>query len=318
VDGHVQLTAPGLGVTVEDVLRAVLGPHANDAVPLEGGTRSSAFRHRRGIVLRISERVGAGERFENERAALALLGRVSDVRCPAVVDSGRHGPFFWQMTTLIQGPSVASLWPNASSKERRWFVDAAAQTLADVHRLGLPFFGDFVGPRYASTEDLLAARLAHARAEGTKAGRFEPLEFDALASRVTERARAIPAVKEFRHGDFHFGNLLFVDRDLAVVDFEWAGGGCGVADLAIDDYQEEVAAESPALLQTSYCERIGVDRDAFQQSLFAARALWKLLQASTRRSPLKAVANKAELLDLLSRRQTAVPTTALSITMAGR
>jgi aminoglycoside phosphotransferase (APT) family kinase protein len=285
---------------VEEILHMVLGARAGAAVRLNGGTRSLAFRDRSDVVLRLSDRPDAARRFRNERAALEFAAR-SNVLCPAAIEWGRSGDWSWQVTTCIVGLPVESVWPTSTEAERRWFVDGAAEAVVALHGIELDFFGHFVGPTFPSAQSALAAQLAAARAEALAAGRFSADEFDRMAARAADLAAVLPpAAPQLRHGDFHFGNLLVAGRSVAVLDFEWAGGGRGVDDLAIGDYQDALCPGSAGPLRAAYRARAGLDPETFRAMLHAARLTWKLIQSATRRDRDRAAVNKEELRALAS------------------
>lgn len=268
---------------------------------LVGGTRSEVYRcgdH----VIRVSGRTDAAIRFENEKRALDLVGGEAEVLVPTPIATGASDGLAWQVTTYIPGEAASSAWPGLSARARDALARTAGRQLARLHAIGCATFGYLVDPEGVTEHTWLGARLSEAADLASSRKRFSTSEIDDVCGRIRAEWSSYPETVGpcLCHGDFHFENVVLTPSGtIAFVDFEWAGGGRGIADLAKSDYQEAVASGSTAPMQVEYARAIGIARDDLHCMIATERLLWKFTQAATRENDRKALENKAELFGLM-------------------
>jgi aminoglycoside phosphotransferase (APT) family kinase protein len=190
----------------------------------------------------------------------ALRAVAGTVPAPAVLwaDAGEDNPFGRPFLVMERiGGEVPVGWHALPEPLRGQLAEQAIEELADLHRLSPPRLG---GERLDSPTglDFFASRLE----------RHEPLP-PVLRGALwwLRRNRPPPTPPAFVHGDFRMGNMVVAgDRLAAVLDWEMAGGGDPLADLAwcFIPLWEPPGVEEAELLGL-YGERRGeaVDPDRF-------------------------------------------------------
>lgn len=190
----------------------------------------------------------------------ALRAAAGTVPAPAVLhaDAGDDNPFGLPFLVMerVEG-EVPVGWHALPEPPRGKLAEQAVEALAELHRLPPPRLDQ---DRLDSPTDLdfFAARLE----------RHEPLP-PVLRGALwwLRRNRPPPAPPAFLHGDFRMGNMVVAgDRLAAVLDWEMAGAGDPLADLAwcfIPLWEPPEVAEAELLAH--YGERRGeaVDPDRF-------------------------------------------------------
>jgi aminoglycoside phosphotransferase (APT) family kinase protein len=202
-------------------------------------------------VLRVCWRGDRG-RFVREAAVTRALP--PGVPYPEVLDTGSDGDLAWQVTRIVEGVPLATLWPGLSGAERRAAVHQIGQALATLHAHRFPaeVVAALAAPR--PVDDALALvgaditllplwRAESLLAVARREGRADPALIDDVAARFRELADADPLAETGPpagavtcvHGDAHLGNALWKDGRLtALLDFEWVR--LGPPDLEIEPY----------------------------------------------------------------------------------
>jgi aminoglycoside phosphotransferase (APT) family kinase protein len=224
---------------------------------------------------------------------------------PEVLDTGSDGDLAWQVTRVVEGVPLATLWRGLSRTERRDAVREIGQALAALHAHRFPadVVAALAAPRPVgdtSTSALVGADitllplwraeslLAAARREGRAdraliddvAARFRELaDVDPLGdAALAEAGPPVGAVKCV-HGDAHLGNALWKDGRLtSLLDFEWVR--LGPPDLEIEPY---LRGDATGLTDIERREVLGWLAESYP-AMFAVpdlvRRLW-LYQLST-------------------------------------
>jgi aminoglycoside phosphotransferase (APT) family kinase protein len=209
------------------------------------------------VVLRVCWR-GDRERFAREAAVTRALP--PEVPYPEVLDTGSDGDLAWQVTRIVDGVPLASVWHELSGVERRDAIHQLGQALAALHAHRFPadVVATLAAPRPVSDTSAIVGAditlLPLARAESLLAaakrdGRADPALLDDVAARFRELADADPLADASLgqdgaatcvHGDAHLGNALWKHGRLtALLDFEWVR--LGPPDLEIEPYLREDA-----------------------------------------------------------------------------
>ncbi|WP_250038400.1 phosphotransferase family protein [Paractinoplanes maris] len=204
------------------------------------------------VVVRICWR-GDRERFTREAAVTCALP--AGVPYPEVLDSGSDGELSWQVTRLVDGAPLSTVWRDLSRAEQHDAVNQIGAALAALHAHRFPadVVAALAAPRPVgemSTSALVGADitlLPVRRAQALLAiarrdGAADTALIDQVAARFHKLADADPlaAAGPFAcvHGDAHLGNALWKDGRLtAVLDFEWVR--LGPPDLEIEPYLRE-------------------------------------------------------------------------------
>jgi aminoglycoside phosphotransferase (APT) family kinase protein len=264
-------------------------------------------------VLRVCWRGDRG-RFAREAAVTRALP--AGVPYPEVLDTGSDGDLAWQVTRIVEGVPLATLWCGLSRAERRDAVHQIGQALAALHAHRFPAdvvaalavprpVGDtspsaLVGADITTlplrrAESLLAAARHEGRADRALiddvAARFRELADadplgDAPLAEGGPLAAALPAAAgppvsavTCVHGDAHLANALWKDGRLtALLDFEWVR--LGPPDLEIEPY---LRADATGLTDTERRETLGWLAESYP-AMFAVpdlvRRLWLYQLAS--------------------------------------
>jgi aminoglycoside phosphotransferase (APT) family kinase protein len=240
-------------------------------------------------VLRVCWR-GDRERFAREAAVTRALP--PGVPYPEVLDTGSDGDLAWQVTRIVEGVPLATLWRDLSRAERRDAMHQIGQALEALHAHRFPadVVAALAAPRPVgdtSTSALVGADITPlplGRAESLLAaarheGRADHALADDVAARFRELADADPLPEppaggmSCVHGDAHLGNALWKDGRLtALLDFEWVR--LGPPDLEIEPY---LRADVAGLTPTEVPEALGWLAESYP-AMFAGpdlvRRLW--------------------------------------------
>jgi aminoglycoside phosphotransferase (APT) family kinase protein len=258
-------------------------------------------------VLRVCWRGDRG-RFAREAAVTRALP--AGVPYPEVLDTGSDGDLAWQVTRIVEGVPLATLWRGLSRAERRDAVHQIGQALATLHAHRFPadVVAALASPRPVgdtSTWALVGADITLLplwRAESLLAaarheGRADRALIDDVAARFRELADADPlgdaplaevgqlaaaplaeggppvGAVTCVHGDAHLANALWKDGRLtALLDFEWVR--LGPPDLEIEPY---LRADAAGLTDTELREALGWLAESYP-AMFAVpdlvRRLW--------------------------------------------
>jgi len=264
-------------------------------------------------VLRVCWRGDLG-RFAREAAVTRALP--AGVPYPEVLDTGSEGDLAWQVTRVVEGVPLATLWHGLSRVERRDAAHQIGQALAALHAHRFPadVVAELAAPRPVGDTSVSAlvgadiTLLPLRRAEGLLAaarheGRADHALIDDVAARFRELADADPlgdvplaevsplaeaALAEAGppvgaltcvHGDAHLANALWKDGRLtALLDFEWVR--LGAPDLEIEPY---LRADATGLTDIERREVLGWLAESYP-AMFAVpdlvRRLW-LYQIAT-------------------------------------
>jgi aminoglycoside phosphotransferase (APT) family kinase protein len=189
------------------------------------------------VVVRICWR-GDRSRFAREAAVTRVLP--AGVPYPSILDTGFDGELAWQVTRVVEGVPLATVWSDLSRSERRDAVHQIGHALAALHSLRFPSAGASPGPA-GDIESLIGADIVPlplGRAAALLAvAPIEPALRDEVAARFQELADVdLPADADtWVHGDAHLGNALWKDGKLtALLDFEWVRPG--PPDLELEPY----------------------------------------------------------------------------------
>lgn len=243
-------------------------------------------------VLRVCWRGDRG-RFAREAAVTRELPPA--VPYPEVLDTGSDGDLAWQVTRIVEGAPLATLWRGLSPAERRDAMHQIGQALAALHAHRFPadVVATLAAPRPlgdTSASALVGADitpLPRWRAESLLAaarheGRADHALIDDVAARFRELADADPPAGAVTcvHGDAHLGNALWKDGRLtALLDFEWVR--LGPPDLELEPYLREDTAG--LITPTELREALGWLAESYP-AMFAApdlvRRLWLYQLAS--------------------------------------
>jgi aminoglycoside phosphotransferase (APT) family kinase protein len=258
-------------------------------------------------VLRICWRGDRG-RFAREAAVTRALP--AGVPYPEVLDTGSDGDLAWQVTRIVEGVPLSTLWRGLSRAEQRDAVSQIGQALAALHAHRFPadVVAALAAPRPVgemSTSALVGADitlLPLRRAEmllvaARHEGRADSALIDEVAARFRELADADPLADAplaeagwvaaappapasppvgavtCVHGDAHLANALWKDGRLtALLDFEWVR--LGPPDLEIEPY---LRADVTGLTHIEVREALGWLAESYP-AMFAVpdlvRRLW--------------------------------------------
>jgi aminoglycoside phosphotransferase (APT) family kinase protein len=242
-------------------------------------------------VLRVCWR-GDRERFAREAAVTRALP--PEVPYPEVLDTGSDGDLAWQVTRVVEGVPLATLWHGLSRAQQRDAVHQIGPALAALHAHRFPadVVAELAVPRPVGDTsasalvgaDITPLPVRRAEALLTAArddGRADHALIDDVAARFRELADADPPAGSVTcvHGDAHLANALWKDGRLtALLDFEWVR--LGPPDLEIEPY---LRADVTGLGHTEVREILGWLAESYP-AMFAApdlvRRLW-LYQLAT-------------------------------------
>ncbi|MEV6845015.1 aminoglycoside phosphotransferase family protein [Actinoplanes sp. NPDC051411] len=249
------------------------------------------------VFLRICWRGDRG-RFAREAAVTRALP--SGVPYPEVLDTGSDGDLAWQVTRVVEGVPLATLWRGLSRARQRDAVHQIGQALAALHAHRFPagVVAELAAPRPVGDTSASAfvgaditplplrrteALLAAARQEG----RADHALLDDVAARLGELADADPLADTDPlvgavtcvHGDAHLANALWKDGRLtALLDFEWVR--LGPPDLELEPY---LRADVTGFDETEVREVVGWLAESYPALLATpdlVRRLW-LYQLAT-------------------------------------
>ena len=185
----------------------VLGyPHAgNDVFHVKGLYHGGELR----AYVKAARQVGAD--IENE---VAVLSELSSAVFPTVLDCGFGKPAF-SVTAELPGERLSTILDRDGGRSSLSYMAEYGAQLALLHRLT---------PRAAAVKD---RKFFHAPSDALLGSLgLEPLKsYFAQSPQGGERC--------FCHGDFHYANVLWVDRRISgILDFELAGYGVREFDIA--------------------------------------------------------------------------------------
>jgi|GEM_PF-2075992 len=153
-------------------------------------------------------------------------------------------PFDYALIPFLEGRGVGEAIESLPIEKRSALLEEIGRLLRRFHRIRIPFFGNRlddprVFPKEASWRDYLQERFEQELSDCEKALGRPPTWKETLTLRFTEGLQTLPDPIEpvFLHGDFHYDNLLFVERESGaprisgVFDLEWAWWGDAAADL---------------------------------------------------------------------------------------
>lgn len=271
-----------------------------DAVPLPSDS-NDAWRVGN-VVLRICYR---GDRARFEREALVTAALPASAKVPRLLDYGSDGELAWHVTAWVNGVPLGVAWTALRADDRRRAITQLGEALAELNAhafppavraaLGAPRpIGD-LSPVAVVGADLNPlpvprARLLlepAARMPGVDRGVIERVaaRFDELETidPLGERALAERDGGAVVHGDAHPLNVLWDERVVAVLDWEWVR--LGAPELEIEPFLYR-GYESNSSLMADSQRIIGWLADA-HPSAFAghdlARRVWLIELAYTLR-----------------------------------
>jgi thiamine kinase len=251
----------GAHEAAEKVVRALLAAHPATAAlasaplhPVPGGLSNLAWRAEAGVGSRFVRLArdalsGLGADHRNERRVLEVVSAAG--LAPRVLHSENAAPV------------LVTEWIDAVEppRPRNRAIDAVARTLARLH--GLSARGELRSVDFAEQSRILQAALpASERQQGVHD----------VAEHVFAALRRRSARRALCHHDLNPLNLLF-DRSgrLWVVDWEYAGLGDPVFDLASYASQHGLKAPERARLAASYAAAggVGVNLAELEQAAWA-------------------------------------------------
>jgi hygromycin-B 4-O-kinase len=294
---------PARDAELHQLLRATLRAaglrDADTVYRLAGGSRSLAFCIDENYVLRLNNDKWSKEAFDNERRALEFLSDL-DLPIPKLLGFGNYRGWNWQVTGRLLGEPVAAVWSSSTSRQRERLIECTAEALTILHRVRVPGFGCFCGLSFGSPQLEIESSVESHTSAALANGRLRAQEAELVGAAIAKQLTLLPGplTSVFVHNDWHFWNLLTDGKRITgILDFEWSRGSDAFADLAIDDFLEEMCPGSSMQLLDRYL-RNSDDTHGWEERRALHVMMWRLEQTATRRNTDKARLNRSELLAL--------------------
>lgn len=212
-------------------------------------------------VLRFNARDPLLPKFQREKYIFDLL-RAQPIPVPQRVlldDSKSLCPYDVLLSERLSGQNLETDWAKLGTRQQTQLAKKAGELLGKIGALSFPFFGELTGtgplPQTQSWAEFLEAKLNYHLAEATSLDLFNQSCIDLFLNTFRDLRSSLAEVTSARlvHGDYHFGNLLYVkDKITGVLDFEWAFAGDPLYDFCRWRSEDEEWPESrEAFLEAS-------------------------------------------------------------------
>jgi hygromycin-B 7''-O-kinase len=246
--------------TINAIWRAHTLGVVHQIVRATSGVSNTCFIVNDALVIRFNTFDTTVPKFENERAAYALLAR-SGLPVPSVVAldlSRRIVPYDFIIQTRLPGSNLAEDWRALTPTQTHGVVWEAGRCLARLHAMRLPAFGKLReqdAPRFHTWpdyfDDYARRYLDGAAGYGLLEGPLRTRLEDALHGARNLLARVTQGV--LVHSDYHYENILHNEERLTgILDFEWALSGDPSYDFMNADVRESQIPGSEAAFLDGY------------------------------------------------------------------
>ncbi len=216
-----------------------LGQAVDIVMDLEGWVNPCFFVNSN-LVFRFNARDPGLPKYQREKIVFDFLKK-SIIPVPQKVtldESKSLIPFDVLICEMIPGKNLASAWPALLREQRQRLAESAGRIFKQLSAIEWKHFGELAstGP-LSQTKTWIAyldAKLSFHLQEALELNIFDQKAIKTFRGIFSKNQAALQEVSTpyLVHGDFHFGNLLFVDETITgVVDFEWAFAGDPLYDL---------------------------------------------------------------------------------------
>lgn len=191
------------------------------------------------FVVRFNARDAQLPKFQREKKAFKLLENVVPVPELVVFDDSKTiSPYDYMVCKKIPGENLEEKWSALPEKDRETLAYKAGQLLAKIHSKEIDSFGEIsaFGP-FLKTKDwahYLRHTLNYHLSEAMELNLFSAVAQKQFVNLFESQVKLFDQLKtpNLIHGDFHLGNLLFLNQDITgVLDFEWSCAGDPLFDI---------------------------------------------------------------------------------------
>jgi len=191
------------------------------------------------FVMRFNARDIQLPKFQREQKAFKILKSVVPV--PELIffdDSKTISPYDYMICKKIPGNNLEENWSGLNVKDREILACRAGQLLARIHSTKIENFGEIseFGP-FLKTKDwttFLRHTFNYHLSEAMELNLFSTVAQKQFMNLFESQVKLFDQLKtpKLIHGDFHLGNLLFLNQDISgVLDFEWSCAGDPLYDI---------------------------------------------------------------------------------------
>jgi aminoglycoside phosphotransferase (APT) family kinase protein len=192
------------------------------------------------FVMRFNARDIQLPKFQREQAVFNLLkGTVSVPELLLFDDSKIIVPYDYMICKKIPGKNLEQNWTDLSEQDGNLLAYQAGEILAKIHSIKSNEFGEVSAlgpfPRTKNWGEYLRFILNYHLNEAMELKLFSSTVQKKFLDFFEARLKLLDSVTspQLVHGDFHLGNLLFVDQKITgVLDFEWSLFGDPLFDIS--------------------------------------------------------------------------------------